>query len=182
MDSHPHLFVNDFPGVDCRKVDMSTINRSKAPEDWRQLSFYRSYGPISTDLPNLHACAHLYACDRNSLFIISNSVGFGDEVGLMNSLSLSVIFHGSSQDLYLNEEDWWCQEAWTSTSGGGRGTHESRIWRQDEMLIATTWQDALVRKEKNEAVLEKRRAWVDNIKKTGMINETLYEVLKRSKL
>ena len=76
---------------------------------------------------NLHACAYLYASDRNSVFLISNAVGYGDEVGSMASLSHSVVFHVSSKDLVLKDWEWWCQEAWTPRSEGGRGVHESRI-------------------------------------------------------
>lgn len=181
-NSHPHLFVNDFPGLDIRKVNMTAFNTSKSPEDHRQLLYYRPYGLLRKDLPNLHACAHLYASDRNSLFLISNSVGFGDQVGKMGTLSHSVMFHVNSEDLLLSEQDWWCQEAWTSRSGGGRGMHESHIWRNDEILIASTWQDGLVRKEREGVVHQQRAAWVDGIRKSGMIDTTLADVMKGSKL
>jgi hypothetical protein len=60
---------------------MAEYNMSKSPTDYRHLSYYRPIGLIPPSSYNLHACAHLYASDRNSLFIISNAAGFGDEVG-----------------------------------------------------------------------------------------------------
>lgn len=149
---------------------MSEYNSSKAPEDWRQLSYYRPIGKLPLDQPNLHACLHLYASDRNSLFMISNAVGFGDEVGSMGSLSHSVVFHVSSQDLLSLEGDWWCQEAWTPRSEGGRGMHESRIWNSKKIHIASTWQDGLVRKAESEAVLKQRALWTESMRRKGLIS------------
>lgn len=160
MDENPELLRNDFPGLDIRKVDMSKYNDDKPPEDYRQLHYYRPIGDLPASSPNLHACAHLYASDRNSLFIVSNSVGIGDEVGTMGSLSHSVVFHGNGQDLLLKEDDWWCQEAKTPRSGNGRGMHESRIWASNGVLAASTWQDGLVRMSKDEDGQKQRLSWL----------------------
>lgn len=78
----------------------------------------------------------------------------------MGSLSHSVVFYGNSQDLLLKEDDWWCQEAKTSRSGNGRGMHESRIWDSKGVLVASTWQDGLVRKSKNEDGQKQRLGWL----------------------
>ena len=41
---------------------------------------------------------------------------------------------------------WFVQEAWVGRAGGGRGLHGSRLWAWDSgVLVATTWQDGLVR-------------------------------------
>lgn len=74
-----------FPGVETRKVDMKQVAQQGGGKDgegttrWRQLQFYRiiqdaddAGEPI--DL-NLHAAAHLYASDRNSLFLIQRAAG-----------------------------------------------------------------------------------------------------------
>lgn len=118
----------NFPGLEMRRVDMSAFNKSKYPSNYRQLSYYRCIGEMPPADYNLHACTHLHASGRNSVFVISNAVGYGDEVGSMASLYHSVVFHASSKELAVKDEEWWCQEAWTPRSEGGRGIYESQIW------------------------------------------------------
>lgn len=66
-------FVDPFPGLNMRKVDMDAYNRPKPTLERRQLQYYRVIGDMPDD-PNLHACAHLYASDRKP-FEMSNSLG-----------------------------------------------------------------------------------------------------------
>jgi hypothetical protein len=81
-------------------------------------------------------------------------------VAKMGSLSHNVVFHVNGGELLSRDgedgtrgevkgegkEGWFCQEAWTSRSGGGRGTHESRIWDWRARHIVSSWQDGLVMK------------------------------------
>ncbi|TKA28527.1 hypothetical protein B0A54_16523 [Friedmanniomyces endolithicus] len=70
--------LNDaFPGLTARKVDMQRYNESRHPLDRRQLILYRTLGNLPND-PNMHLCAHLYASDRNSLYIVANHLDIGD--------------------------------------------------------------------------------------------------------
>lgn len=78
----------------------------------------------------------------------------------MSSLSHSVVFHVDGAELLFDDnekgrEGWFCQEAWTPRSGGGRGLHETKIWDSRGTHIASSWQDGLVRKR------------LDGDKKTG---------------
>lgn len=159
-----------FPGVEIRKVDMKAFNDQINARDgqnaagWRQLCFYRiipyKTTPQSddsvvlpdaeTDALNLDACAHIYASDRNSLFLIQRALGFEKRQASAGSLAHTVIFHGSPRNLPTigkdGEPKWWVQEAWTSNSGESRGCHESRLWDYDEgKIIATTVQDGMMR-------------------------------------
>lgn len=139
------------PGLDIRKVDMSSYNASKIAHgnitSYRQLHYYRSRYAIPLTSPNLHACAHLFASDRNSLYLISNALEIGNQIAKMGSLSHSVVFHVQSKELLLlDDETWFCQEAWTARSEGGRGMHESKIWNEKGLHVASTWQDGMVRK------------------------------------
>lgn len=172
LAAEQHLTYN-FPGLEMRRVDMSSFNASKSPTDYRQLSYYSTIGTIPPTEYNLHACAHLYASDRNSLFLISNAVGFGDEVGTMGSLSHSVVFHVSSKDLVLRNREWLCQEAWTPRSEGGRGLHESRIWDERGMHVASTWQDGLVRKADREEDQKQKRSWFEGMERMGGLRKGL---------
>jgi hypothetical protein len=155
-----------FPGTEIRKVDMGAFNNTldreggggekrgmrKSPEEYRQLNFYRIIGEAGVDREwNLDACAHLYASDRNSMFLIPNAVvEWGDEeVVSMASLSHTVIFHVDGRDLSMHgdgKKKWYCQEAWTSRSGNGRGLHDSRIWSPNGVLVATTLQEGVLRR------------------------------------
>jgi hypothetical protein len=56
-----------------RKVDMTAYNKPRPTLERRQLQYYRVIGamPSIEDDANLHACAHLYASDRNGLFPVS---------------------------------------------------------------------------------------------------------------
>lgn len=118
LPQHPEHF-NPIAGLHLRKVDMKRYNDVRMPLDRRQLIFYTlrgslplptaPYPPISatfsvTREANLHACAHLYASDRNSLFIIPNHLSLGREFTRMASLSHTVIFHVGIKDLVMPAE------------------------------------------------------------------------------
>ncbi|ORY19057.1 thioesterase-like superfamily-domain-containing protein [Clohesyomyces aquaticus] len=121
MKEHPDHF-NPIPGLHLRKADMGKYNNPRAPIDRRQLTFYSLRGSLPlptapyppsperdskislTREANLHAAAHLYASDRNSLFIIPNHLSLGRGYTRMASLSHTVIFHVGIKDLVLPPE------------------------------------------------------------------------------
>lgn len=119
LKEHPDHF-NPIAGLHLRKADMTKYNKSRTPIDRRQLIFYTlrgslplptaPYPPTSdssmalTREANLHACAHLYASDRNSLFIIPNHLSLGREYSRMASISHTVIFHVGIKDLIMPPE------------------------------------------------------------------------------
>lgn len=63
-------YVDAFPGLKTRKVDMDAYNNGRETLDKRHLQYYQVIGdmPKTVNDANLHACAHLYASDRNGLF------------------------------------------------------------------------------------------------------------------
>jgi hypothetical protein len=190
---------NTFPGLEIRKVDMRPYNTPLNPSSYRQLSYYSVLGQIPPRATNLHACAHLYASDRNSLFLISNALGFPNHVAKMGSLSHSVVFHVPSTGLLIHpvgenpsngggadgdddddDAKWFCQEAWTPQSGGGRGMHESRIWAADGTHVASTWQDGLLRRaEESPAQME---GHFQRLKKKDAGKEAQKEIEGKSRL
>ncbi|KIX08235.1 acyl-CoA thioesterase II [Rhinocladiella mackenziei CBS 650.93] len=155
-----------FPGVETRKVDMTKYNGKIEPgggkegqgaSRYRQLLFYRlvqddepsERKQAATDL-NLHAAAHLYASDKNSLFLIPRALGYERVVTTMASLSHTVVFHGLADHLRMvdgdGESKWFVQEAWTSNSGDNRACHNSILWDYDTgRVIGTTIQDGMIR-------------------------------------
>jgi hypothetical protein len=172
---------------------MAAYNKSRAPIDKRQLTYYSLRGSLplaftenqpsggstisSKNKPgsisrqaNLHAIAHLYASDRNSLFIAPNHLDLPRDYTRMASLSHTVIFHVGIEDLLLSDEPpeddprafptakesgrgekggerkWYVQESWVGRVAGGRAQHMSRIWDPERGLhVASTMQDGLVR-------------------------------------
>lgn len=97
-----------FPGLQCRKVDMREWNATRHPMERRQLIFYRMIfdrekGESEKEGMNMNMnmqlCAHLYASDRNSLFIVANLFDLGDLFTNMSSLSHTVIFHAEEGEM-----------------------------------------------------------------------------------
>lgn len=133
---------------------MTALNSSiTSPLQYRQLNLYHLRGSNPPSLPNLHAVAHLYASDRNSLYLIGNALNVSDRITKIGSLSHSVVFHVNSTDMALaddragleDEGKWWVHENWTPRTGHGRAMHESRTWRSDGLHIASSWQEGLLR-------------------------------------
>jgi hypothetical protein len=156
-------------------VEMHIVTSDTLPLDdlsqRRTCHFYRAIGPLqlSPELTkgldedgirslnvNLHACAHMYASDRNSLFHISNLHDSSSFIKRIASISHAVIFHGQPEDLLFTtdaggaEQRWFMQEVWSDWTGNGRALHQSRLWQWDEKtgtkeLVGTTIQDGLLR-------------------------------------
>ena len=176
-----------FPGLYARKADMDGYNETEDvkqhPEKYRQLMLYCFRGSPdesaadsgnnkelrekeeSGAYDNLFACAHMYASDKNSLFLAARALGY-QTYSAIASLSLTVIFHEHGQALRMVDWDasspqtnepsskkWFMQEAWTPRSGDNRVVHESRLWSPDGTLLATTLQDGQFRLQEREGKL-----------------------------
>lgn len=65
--------TDDTTGLQLHKPDMEPYNRDRAGVDRRSLKYYSALGamPAVQEDPNMHIAAHLYASDRNSLFVMS---------------------------------------------------------------------------------------------------------------
>lgn len=150
------------PGLDTRKADMTPYNKSLSPFERRQLYYYRVIGTLPPD-PNMHACAHLYASDRNSLFIVANHLDVSDRFtegfrATMASLSHTVVFHVSDKDLMMSDGDnrkWFCKEDWTTRAAGGRGIHNGRLIAPGGLHVASSWQEGMVRVGRMKSVVDK---------------------------
>lgn len=144
--------TDDFPGLSIRKVDMDKYNTLRSPFNRRQLHYYSILGempPFETD-PNLHVCAHLYASDRNGLFIIPNHTGAGDHYNQLATLSHTVVFQSTAaSELSMLDRQgrlrWFCQELRLDGVDDGRGLVASQMWTDAEALLALTVQDGLLR-------------------------------------
>lgn len=134
-----------FPGLDMRKVAMDAYNSPRHALDRRQLMYYRAIGSLPSDA-NLHACAHLYASDRNSLYIVANHFDVGDKWTQMGSLSHTVVFHVPVEDMRMVwDETWFVKEDWTTRAAGGRAMYHSRLLAPDGTHVATSLQEGMIR-------------------------------------
>lgn len=130
---------------------MTPYNKPRNVFDRRQLHFYRVLGTLPPN-PNIHACAHLYASDRNSLFIVANHLDVGDTFTSMASLSHTVVFHTPFSKFLMHPDDgnedagvWFSKEDWTTRAAGGRGMHHCRMIGPGGVHVATSMQEGMVR-------------------------------------
>ena len=64
---------------------MERYNSDKPALDRRNLKYYRVRGqmPSIEEDPNMHICAHLYASDRNSLFVMYATTLTDTSIGVL---------------------------------------------------------------------------------------------------
>ncbi|KAJ0415268.1 thioesterase-like superfamily-domain-containing protein [Aspergillus carlsbadensis] len=151
----------------------NTPEVKRSPEKYRQLTLYSLLGSPGDDsttdanqlrrredsgeFDNLYACAHMYSSDKNSLLLIPRSLGIKNWSS-MASLTLTVVFHSHGEPLRMVDWDassnesapdlpkkWFIQEGWTPRSGENRGVHESWLWSPNGKLLATSYQDSMLR-------------------------------------
>ncbi|KAI7500224.1 Thioesterase/thiol ester dehydrase-isomerase [Hortaea werneckii] len=171
-------FNDAFPGLEARKVDMGSYNDDRHPLDRRQLILYRTLGEMTND-PNMHLCAHLYASDRNSLFIVANHFDVGDIFTQMGSLVHTVVFHTGMKELLLGPSKggmswlddprgrWFCKEDFSDRIAAGRGLFHSKVWAPDGTHVISILQDGMIRvtkkpnatPEEKETVRRKELGW-----------------------
>jgi acyl-CoA thioesterase II len=148
-EGHPN---DKFPGLTTKKADMIAYNKPREPLERRQLIFYRPIGELPSDV-NLHMCAHLYASDRNSLFIVANHYGVGGSFSQMGSLAHTVIFHAPLEDLRFGSKaiednpqgNWFCKEDRTDRATVGRGMFHSRVFSPNGIHVMSITQDGMIR-------------------------------------
>ncbi|KKK22077.1 hypothetical protein P175DRAFT_0499255 [Aspergillus ochraceoroseus IBT 24754] len=163
----------DVRKVDMKHYN-TTLEVKQSPEKYRQLTLYSLKGSPggfgeglnrdglrgreeSGEFDNLYACAHMYSSDKNSLLLIPRALGI-TTWSSMASLTLTVVFHqhgealrmvdwGATSDKQGEEpsKKWFIQEGWTPRSGENRAIHESWLWSPDGKLIATSYQDSMLR-------------------------------------
>lgn len=157
-----------FPGLESRKVDMTPYNKRRHPLDRRGLIFYRPIGTLPPDNPNLHLVAHLYASDRNSLYIVANQMDVGDLYTSMSTLVHSTSFHGPMQDLMfgpskkvsspMDEESgsgrWFVKEDSTVRAANGRAMLFGKLWASNGVNVAVITQDGMIRYTKKPKATE----------------------------
>jgi acyl-CoA thioesterase II len=162
----------DVRKVDMKDYN-STPEVKRSPEKYRQLTVYSLLGSPGNDsttdtnelrrreesgeFDNLYACAHMYSSDKNSLLLIPRSLGI-KHWSSMASLTLTVVFHLHGEPLRMVDWDassngqasdlpkkWFIQEGWTPRSGENRAVHKSWLWSPDGKLLATSYQDSMLR-------------------------------------
>lgn len=147
----PPMITPSVPGLKSSLISMHDLNKERLPLDRRTMFYYTAIGSESPSVhnPNLDACVHLYASDRESLFVVLRHVGLGKNCRQLKSLSQTVIFHTGAQSLATfdanGRERWFSQEVWTDRIGDSRCVHHSKIHDENGVHVATTIQDGLMR-------------------------------------
>jgi acyl-CoA thioesterase len=147
VDAVTVLFPNaghgGFPILDMYKVDMTGYNADKEVPERRQLILYRPHKPIPEDDPNAHIVAHAFEADRNGLIMLTNSLGWGFNLGSAASLSYAFYVHVNAEEAVMKGDGWWIQEVYWPRVSAGRGLMESRIWSPEGKHVASGYQDGV---------------------------------------
>lgn len=144
--------AHPWPGLLLKKADMAPYNTNRSALDRRSLIYYSAIGamPSLASDPNLHACAHLYASDVNSLLMVAAHTGLEGSYSQMASLSQTVLLHTGVGGFDVGDDGqgrkWYVLEVRADRLEDGRATHKSRIWREgDGLHVGSTMQDGLIR-------------------------------------
>lgn len=132
------LSRKSFPGVELRKVDMSSWNAGREPWERTELLAYRLIVPPSptqearddgdvdsdaktegcetdeADEPNLHAALHVFVSDRNGILMAANHLGFGEGLGRTCSLTCAYVVHVDAEDCVMRRRGRSAAEGATS--------------------------------------------------------------------
>ncbi|KAI1634076.1 thioesterase-like superfamily-domain-containing protein [Biscogniauxia mediterranea] len=151
--------MTTFPGLEMRKVDLSSYNAGRALPERRELILYRLLAPLKEEEGNggcdAHILAHAYGADRNGLLMVGNHAGFGYDLGRAASLSYSFVVHVNPADAVMaysntddvdNLDEWWVQEACFPRVEAGRAIIMSKIWSPAGVHVATMYQDGILRR------------------------------------
>ncbi|PTB65079.1 Thioesterase/thiol ester dehydrase-isomerase [Trichoderma citrinoviride] len=139
----PNAGHGGFPMLDMYKVDMRAYNEGRAVPERRELILYRAHKPIPEDDANAHIVAHAYEADRNGLIMLTNSLGWGFNLGSAASLSYSFYVHVNADEAVMKGDGWWIQEVCWPRVNAGRGMMESRIWSPEGKHVASGYQDGV---------------------------------------
>ena len=179
-------YNDEFPGLQTTKVNVEPYNKNKNPLDRRELMFYRAWGPLPSN-PNIHLCAHLYASDRNSLYLVCNLMDVGDLYTSMSSLVHSTSFHGDTENLLFGPSHsndsplddangfgrWFCREDSTTRSASGRAMFNSRVWSANGTHVASLMQDGMIRYAKKPKATQSETAALQDRKRKWKPKERL---------
>jgi len=126
--------VGMFPGLEMRKVDMTSYNKGRPMYERREIILYRLLAPLpanaptsesgseeESDGPDAHICAHAFGADRNGLLMIGNHAGYGNELGRAASLSYSFVVHVDAADAVMN----YCSDDNEIDKDEGKGNSNS---------------------------------------------------------
>ncbi|BFZ61679.1 acyl-CoA thioesterase [Saitoella coloradoensis] len=142
------------PGpIESRRVPFRRWNKDLEPYQKRQRFWVKARGSIEAQTS--HAMALAYFSDS---WFVGTSVKVNEpidgKVVMMASLDHSVYFHISD----WRADEWLLYEMESSWSGGGRGFASGKIWRRDGVLVASCFQEGLVRVDHSNSKGKKRDA------------------------
>ncbi|MBS3805787.1 MAG: acyl-CoA thioesterase II [Oleiphilaceae bacterium] len=136
------LFTRDRP-IEIRPVDPVDIFKPDVRPPFRQ-SWLKAQGQLPDD-PIVHRCLLAYASDFNFLgtALQPHGMTFADRRVQAASLDHAIWFH---RDFRM--DDWLLYDKDSPSASGGRGLNRGNIFSRDGALVASTAQEALIRRRR----------------------------------
>ncbi|KAK9243735.1 HotDog domain-containing protein [Lipomyces tetrasporus] len=143
-DSNQYMQIQH--AIDVRKLPHTYATQAEEVASRKMYHFYKSVTKLD-DNPNLHLSAHIYASDRNSLFVASRIIGKADSIEQVTSLTHAIVFFPPSsldnKSVAPADDGWSLMESWTGRSGDGRILYSGRLYDQQGCMIAEFLQDGM---------------------------------------
>lgn len=138
-------FTRDRP-IEIRPVNPVNPLKPEAREPTKQ-SWFRAQGELPDD-PVLHRCLLAYSSDFGLLgtSLGPHAVTFMDPDMQVASLDHAIWFHRS-----FRMDDWLLYDMDSPSAAGGRGFNRGNVYSHDGTLVASTTQDALIRRRPRES-------------------------------
>lgn len=137
--------TDEWDAMELRYVGTSADLLPPDPErPGRQRFWLRIAGDLPDD-PLLHAAAFTYASDMTIIgaALAPHGHRIGDPAVMVASLDHAVWFHHG-----FRADRWWLYDQHSPAASGGRGLVSSRVFDLDGRLVASTAQEALVRRSR----------------------------------
>lgn len=136
------LFTRARP-IEIRPVDPIDLFKPEVRPPFRQ-SWMRAQGELPDD-PIVHRCLLAYASDFNFLgtALQPHGVTFADRRVQAASLDHAIWFHRN-----FRMDDWLLYDKDSPSAAGGRGLNRGNIFSRDGVLVASTAQEALIRRRR----------------------------------
>ncbi len=139
-EKYRETLTRDRP-IEIRPVDPRNPLKPEKRPPYRQ-NWFRAQGPLPED-PVLHRCLLTYASDFQFLGTSMNphGVSFMDRNMQVASLDHAIWFHRE-----FRMDEWLLYDKDSPSASGGRGFNRGNFFNRDGVLVASTTQEALIRK------------------------------------
>ncbi|KAH8152083.1 uncharacterized protein LAJ45_04077 [Morchella importuna] len=132
--------------IEYRQLGIAEQTRDAKPTEKRLRQWVRIKGAIKDDEAHLPALAYY----SDAFFLVTaakvNPLRM-DDIGMMVSLDHTIYFHHAAE---IKADEWVFMELESSWAGEERALVTQRIWNRDGLLLASCYQEGLIRLKKDE--------------------------------